>query len=421
MTTQGLVLSMCAVVAGCGGGDGAGDAGVDGAPGVQTAVTVLDNRWHGEPTPGLTVVFTEEARTQTAITDGAGRAVAALSSPATITVVRPAASPGFSLVSVVGVQPGERVVFGTPDRHDPVRATMEVEVSPYEGGLGPYEYRMYTSCSSGAARGGTGPRQAVSIDRPCEGDRVDVYVEAVLGTQIQASLTAIGQPAADGGVLTLDAGWVGTVILEILFTDRPVDARMYPDVHAYYRGRRVTASAHPIYCREPTPTCTFLPWLAPTADRVAIDARFERLEGAGALQQQRTVFALADGAKRTVPIRLLPWVSDGLLDPGTRRVTWRSSTGEPADAAALVLASDEVGWLLVAPPDLQELRVPDLSGIAGVDAPDLATLSGTLLLFEREDTDGYDEFRAAAEPLSWAAFNDDIGARISSVPVDVAK
>jgi hypothetical protein len=42
----------------------------------------------------------------------------------------------------------------------------------------------------------------VSIDRPCDGARVDVHVEAIFEGQLQASLTVTGQPVVDGGLLT---------------------------------------------------------------------------------------------------------------------------------------------------------------------------------------------------------------------------
>jgi hypothetical protein len=133
MKIPGLVLSICVVACGSG-----GDGGVDGGdgPGALTEVVALDDRSWGDPTPGLTVVFTEEGRTQTAVTDDAGRAAVALRGPATVTVIRPPDGLGFPLTSVVGVMPGERVVFGLADHFDPVRTSMVVEVPPFEGGLG---------------------------------------------------------------------------------------------------------------------------------------------------------------------------------------------------------------------------------------------------------------------------------------------
>jgi hypothetical protein len=280
-------------------------------------------------------------------------------------------------------------------------------------GQGPYEYRVYTSCSSGAARGATGTRQTVSIDRPCDGDRVDVHVEAIFERQLQASLTVTGQPIVDGGLLALDASWVDPVALGILFTDRPVESLMYPDVFAYYRGRRVTASVHPGYCLERTPTCVFRPWAAGAADRVGIEARITSPDGSGDVQQLRTMISLAGGTEHTVPIRLLPWISEGQFDAATRRATWRAGIGDRADATTLLVGNDDVAWLVIAPPEVQELQLPDLSGLAGVSPPDLTGAGGAVLLFDRDDTDGYDQFRARGEALSFATFNDDVGARSS--------
>jgi hypothetical protein len=123
--------------------------------------------------------------------------------------------------------------------------------------------------------------------------------------------------------------------------------------------------------------------------------------------------SLAGGTEHTIPIRLLPWISDGQFDAATRRATWRAGSGERPDATTLLVGNDEVAWLLIAPPDIQELQLPDLSGLAGVTAPDLTGAGGAVLLFDRDDTDGYAEFRARGEALSFATFNDDVGARSS--------
>lgn len=168
-------------------------------------------------------------------------------------------------------------------------------------------------------------------------------------------------------------------------------------------------------CEQATSTCPFRPRIAAFADQIAIDAT---VLGPGD-QWHRRVVARSEGTSHTVPVRLLPWITDVAFDPAEARLSWRASAGEPADATMILLsvfADRQLSWLLFASPGVESRTLPDLTAVLGASAPDFTTVSGiSVSLLEIEDVQDYAQYRARAEPLAWALGAEAIAGRGSHV------
>ena len=319
-------LAVLLTLAACGKSSSLADAPVidgahaaDAAPPVdadQHVVVTVYDLYKGTLAPGVTVAFIEANGTTTAevMTDANGVASALVQPGASVTAAYTAVD---SLVTVVGVQPGDHITINPYGPITGVKVGTFHVVVPDQGDTS-YVAAGPCGVTAPVASAGTGMATTIDleIDADCQESTMDLVVEGLASDGSAAGWVHLaGVAYTDGGMATMPStGWSPMLAPTATFTNVPADvtsARFndwVPDENGFTVGFATTA----------TPTTTINLNSLPGAATVQLYSGFA---GNGS---QRDLYDVVAGNTTTHTVdastELLPEVSAPTLDIATGAV-----------------------------------------------------------------------------------------------------
>lgn len=397
------------VSSGLGGGDAGGDSGaaVDAAQPGPVQVTVLSHTYR-EPLADIDVAFfgpdgAHEATVQTGA-DGvatadlrAGGAVMAFPPPPPVL----SGAPASSLVwMVLDVHPGDAIVLGGTRGRGDYELTMTLNVAA----LGvPAQYWVVTPCFSVGGIDST----AIPVDfhESCVSDAVPWLAVARTAT---AQYAYTGDPiaAVDGGDVPLEGAWVELTNEDIDLTDVPSTVGLVRGSLGQGRlgGEELSTLTPSDSVNADSSAATISPLRTEGLDELMLDLTIYN-EGE-TLGPQRVV-RWSDGGEDTPTVSiedvLLPWIGFPYFDAATRTFGWPVVGDAEWDATAVTLfwyredAKTAVSgrWIIVAPPGINEIVLPELPAELADHLPDDLTFAEVFVqLTESSGVDGWDSARA---------------------------
>lgn len=366
-----------------------GDASPSGTASVTVQVRSLQA--DGAPDPTATVFFANPDGTiaAEASPDATGKVTRTMTAGGSVSVGRPVAG-DLSLVTVLGVEDGDLLVFGPPDTA--LDQTVQVTVPPRAGAGG---YEVAGPCVRGF--GGTELTFTAYVSRPCGPSHSLLAVAAGSGTR--AYLVAPAVSFAAGAPITVTGTWVAESTVAVDLTGLPIDTLGVAVTRSLLVGGAAAHQANDdtIAITAGTGTASFT---APAGygDTVLFDVDHAGPDRGTRVRLFRS--ALVEAA----PLDVSPALPR--VDVGTHtgdRVGWTLSGDAGFDAVVIDL--DEVdpvletrrSWRVIAPPTGTEVRLPALR------APfDLASLPlERLRLVDSSEIASYAAFRASAGAGIW--------------------
>jgi hypothetical protein len=363
-----------ALLAACGGGGDDGiDDGVDPPDADQTPdaipVGAVDVTTEARSTldgpPGTTVAGVElvsldadGALRDRATSDGDGMAALEVQLGGSVTAIYPVTSLSRrSLVTYVGVAPGDRLRFGR--NYDPVGSnaeagTMTVSWTPHDGAAG---YQLESLCGPFSAE--APPLELVRYER-CGAPTTDLLLTArdadgaVLAYAFIADTTFLPNSELDLGALTE----APTFTLDV--EGAPADLASYVvELQALVDERPGLPIALGGAIDGPD--------LVDTAPIPVTDLghrAYTRVAHDNGVSLQQVYQRLAPDTFTLQGPDLLPWVSEVTVDPGAAHVGWAVAGDGTVDASTAVVyyAHDavELDWGFIAPGDVDGLAIPPL-------------------------------------------------------------
>lgn len=362
------------LLAACGEVSSSPDAGGGPAPdaGEPAALTVTVGHVFGEAlaVDGLTVlVVAPDGGVIETATDGDGtaRAEGVVAGSTLLVFLRaaPAGAPeGRLTLAVVGVEPGDALVFADPT---PPRTSLGTMMVDFPDRTDAATYRVENGCTT--AFPGESVTELEFEDVCAAGGAARVLVRAADDGGGLLGWIGGGGRFADGGDLLIEGTWSDPEDLVVDLVNVPAEpgnagARMIPIVaDRDYDGtfRPPVALAGEDVQLELASPADFVDSRAVAVDLTAADAAF----GAQALLFRLP--AAQDAVEVSLVDQLLPWYGAGQAALGARALRWaRSAAGRDPDAQLVSAVwteegeASESGLFVLAPPEVSEVELPAL-------------------------------------------------------------
>ena len=345
------------------------------------AVTVYDNQ-HAAAV-GASVIFEDLDGTLTTVTtDEAGTASAAVQAGGAVTVIQ---DEGYHQIdSILGVEPGDALTFGTAPDTSPSRNTVAISVTPPEFDTLLYQLTVNSTCGIGQNFGaGTTFPALMSVYDDCAGELVFTlsYADATIGTagdnfeyfEVPAQLYAEGDQVAP------DGPWLVAPATTVRFDSVPDGAVLqYLYVAAIVTATNAAAANDVFAVALPVEaTLVASGHLPPVGDATFMQTSFfDGDNGTQTIQSTSTTLFSQPIDSTTL---LLPWIDDfASYDSSTRVLSWSQTDGASVDGDFFLMVynatdDNEVVWNILAPPSAGLLHVPHLpASLSALEPPTFA-------------------------------------------------
>jgi hypothetical protein len=363
-------------------------------------VTALSLLGDGTPEAGATVLITDGDGTRTATTDDTGATTATVLPGATLTVAR-RTSGGSQIATVVGVDPGDAIVFGKrPPADAPVRGEMTFAFTEASGAT---QHTVYNGCDDADGRSTGVP---VRFGPGCGSGPHDILLVARNDTgTVMAWDSLLDVAFAAGTTRTIPAPLQTPATFTATYSDLPVEAQFLATTRTcYHEGRAYAEIGAPSVASGTGRTSTLRH--PPFGDRMGVTTLVGlQADTAGPIQTLIERVPAAATFAMAVRPALLPWVQDVAYDIAARRLSWTLTGDNSADAVVIRVVHDTTEpaghheWWLIAPPDATAVELPQLPTELADLAPVVATRPAVKVqLVEVGHRSSYAEFRQAAEP-----------------------
>lgn len=371
------------------------DAAADAPATATVTVRVLSRAADGQPDPSATVFFVDPDGTiaATASPDAAGLVTRTLAAGGSVTVGW--ADRPVDLTTIVGVEDGDELRFGSADvvADQAINVTMPVQA-------GADVYWVHGPCIQTNAR--SLPDIDVSFSRPCGPTRA-LLAESRTTAGRWFIVTPDVTPA-DGGRVDVTGTWAAAATAALELTGIPIGAsrvRVAREVNAGGRRAHRALEINPAITGASVTAALAAP--PGFGDTATIEVEYQLASGAGYLDRFYRPALTETQAIDATPTLPSVTVTD---EPGGG-ARWAFAGGGDVDAVLVDFYndSDESSvWRVIAPPGAATLTRPVLP------APfaDITWIRGTLVILDRTTIADYAAFRRDAADLVW----DDASGRI---------
>jgi hypothetical protein len=398
----------------------------DAAPPAPGLVTVqideqFDEATYGDAVAGLPVLFfgPDQELIAEEETDDDGGASATVPPGSTVLILAEIAdSEQHVLLAVFDVQPGDELVFPSPEPDDDsayaVLGNMTIDM-PDSADADLSYYRADSGCASGTS-GPDASEVVLPFSSLCVDDdgEFDVVVRA-FDTSDQVIESGSGHfTFADTGAATVTT-WNGTQDLEVPVTGIPtelatVEVEVTPAVGPLRYG---TVSTGPLELEgdDDDVSVGAIDGFGDALD-VAIDLRPTQL----VLAAQQAFYRLPPGTDElplVLATELLPWYGRPVLDDSARTLSWTRTGDAGAPDAQYAYTFGETkegsvtGFLAVVPPGWTSVTLPELpAGYDDFQIGDYAEVITIVQAIEMSGYEGYEIRETGILPFIWAVDDD---------------
>ena len=366
-----------ATLVGCGSGMGAGDDAPGGGKADSAAdagnlamtdaagpieVTVLPDYWQDQ-IANLPVVFNALDGSVIAVemTDSNGHASHAVTSPVSVTVIKPNGNQGT--VTLMDVQPGAALRFGSLWKRRDVNANMRVTWPPGPSGV-PHIYTDVETRCGGLGGYFEQASGTIELDARCSGT-VDAMAVQYYEGNVHTYLLLSAQPIVNNGTLAFTGSWLPAPLFQANFTGVPKNTSLSGVLTETYDQVRYFEDSDSTRTSSTDGTASLFFRLPPAPDSELHEEITAYLPSGVGNEVFGRRIAYTDPVGFDLGPALVPNIVTASYDAAAQTVHWTTEPGAPPQVVRASLFypgadGSYPNWIIVAPGTATSVRPPQL-------------------------------------------------------------